>query len=210
MARVKAPAIEYITAAVEPTQYPSSPLPEFAVIGRSNVGKSSLINTLTGRKNIARISKTPGKTRLLHFYRFGHLFMLVDLPGYGFANVPAPERNKWDGMASTYLTARHQLRQVLLLLDARIQPTPLDHRMVDWLNFNAVPWSAVLTKIDKLSRNSVAGTIAKIGKNFVSPFSGQGLVPFSSVTGLGKQELIKKLIGLTGNEGSLEESDQTF
>ena len=194
MTRFKTPTISYVTAAVEPKQYPTSSLPEFAVIGRSNVGKSSLINTLTGRKNIARTSKTPGKTRLLHFYQFGQLFMLVDLPGYGFANVPAPERNKWDSMASTYLSGRPQLRLVLLLLDARIQPTPLDHRMVDWLNFHEIAWAAVLTKVDKLSRNSTTHTITKIEKNFVVPLSGQSLFPFSSSTGLGKQELVKQLV----------------
>lgn len=192
--------VRFLVAAAGPKQYPSSLLPEVAFAGRSNVGKSSLINTLVGRKNMAHTSQAPGKTRFIHFYRVGQLFVLVDLPGYGYARVPQRIRRDWGPMVETYLRERKQLRLVVLLLDVRRTPAEMDLQLKEWLDARGMPWVAVATKVDKLSRVQRATQIACIAR-------AMGLVPeevlvFSSVTGEGKRELWRALVGALQKVGS--------
>jgi GTP-binding protein len=139
-----------LLAAAEPLQFPDSKLPEIAFIGRSNVGKSSLINALTGRKNLARASNTPGRTQQIVFFDLGHRLMLVDLPGYGHAEAPWEEKNKWNKLVQTYLRKRRELQCVCLLLDGRHGAKANDTDMMTFLDRAAVSYQTVLTKMDQV------------------------------------------------------------
>lgn len=185
----------YIGAAFSYSACPESSFPEFAIIGRSNVGKSSLINALAGRKKMARTSKSPGKTRALHFYQVSKDFVLVDLPGYGYAKVPLSERNRWDKLASDYLTQRDQLMEVLLLVDSRHEPTKLDKQMISWLLAQSIPFSIIATKMDKISSAKQHGTLMKMKKQIKILQTQPQIIPFSSITGQGKKELFRYLKG---------------
>ncbi|MFT8668246.1 MAG: ribosome biogenesis GTP-binding protein YihA/YsxC [Liquorilactobacillus hordei] len=139
-------------SAVRPEQYPEEGYPEVALVGRSNVGKSSLINRLINRKSYARTSSQPGKTQTLNFYDVESLLYLVDVPGYGYAKVSKAEREKWGRMIETYLVQREPLRGVVSLIDGRHEPTELDVQMVEFLQYYNLPVLLVATKIDKMSR----------------------------------------------------------
>jgi len=139
-----------LLAAVEPAQFPDSVFPEVAFIGRSNVGKSSLINALTGRKNLARASKTPGRTQQIVFFNLADTLMLVDLPGYGFAEAPLVEKNRWDKLVQTYLRKRENLKCVCLLLDGRHEIKANDLDMMKLLDRAAAVYKIVLTKMDSV------------------------------------------------------------
>jgi GTP-binding protein len=128
-------------------------LAEVAFVGRSNVGKSSLLNAITMRKQLARVSRTPGRTRLLNVFEVAEGRWIVDLPGYGFASGPARERSAWQGMIEGYLTGRPSLRMVFVLVDAEIGATPLDQQMVEWLESCAVPYHVIANKCDKIGRS---------------------------------------------------------
>ena len=130
---MKIKSAEFVTSAVQPSQYPPEELPEFAFSGRSNVGKSSLINTLVNRKKLVQTSSTPGKTRLVNFFRVNDALMLVDLPGYGYARVSEAERQKWRPMVEQYLSGRKTLKAVIVILDARRDPAKADTQLLDWL-----------------------------------------------------------------------------
>lgn len=145
--------VEFAGAVAEPGGTPPADLPQIAVAGRSNVGKSSLLNRLVGRKRLARTSKAPGRTREIHFYRVNDRFLLVDLPGYGFARVPPEVRQRWAPLIETYLSANPRLLGLVLLIDARRGPTDDDTHMMDYLVRLGVPALFALTKIDKLSRS---------------------------------------------------------
>ncbi len=145
-----AQACAFVAAAAAATQVPASPLPEVAFAGRSNVGKSSLVNALTGRTTLARISRTPGRTRQLNFFALGGRLMLVDLPGYGFAKAPKGEIRAWTQMMRDYLSGRANLRRVCLLIDARHGVKPSDLEFMDLLDETAVSYQLVLTKADKI------------------------------------------------------------
>ncbi|MBN2384823.1 YihA family ribosome biogenesis GTP-binding protein [bacterium] len=186
-------SISYLAAAFNPKSFPHESLPEFAIIGRSNVGKSSLINSLAGGKKIARTSKTPGKTRALHFYQVNRDYFLVDLPGYGFARVPLDERNKWDKLATVYLTSRTKLVEVLLLIDARLSPTRLDLNMISWLLSHSISFSIIATKMDKLKSSKQAQTIKTIKESLAHLGLDLTILPFSSMTNLGKKEILSML-----------------
>ncbi|MBT0663914.1 ribosome biogenesis GTP-binding protein YihA/YsxC [Geobacter pelophilus] len=146
--------VEFIKSAVKPDQYPPAELPEVAFVGRSNVGKSSLINLLVNRKNLVRTSNTPGRTQLINFFSVNSdSFMLVDLPGYGFAKVPLDVKKQWGPMMTAYLSKRETLRGVVLILDVRRVPSQEDIQMLDLLRAHDIPPIMVITKCDKVSKN---------------------------------------------------------
>lgn len=143
---------EIVISAVSPKQYPETDLPEIALAGRSNVGKSSFINTLIDRKNLARTSGKPGKTQTLNFYLIENALHFVDVPGYGYAKVSKTERAKWGEMIETYITSRKQLRAVVSLVDVRHDPSKEDIQMYDFLKYYGIPVIVVATKADKIPR----------------------------------------------------------
>jgi len=186
---------EFVTSAVKPSQYPPAVLPEIAFAGRSNVGKSSLINTLVNRKRLVKTSSTPGRTQLINFFNINEVFSFVDIPGYGYAKVPASVKKKWGPMIETYITTRNTLKGVVLIMDVRRTPGPEEMNMLDWLNHYGIPSVPVLTKSDKLSKTrqqkqlkEIANTLSADKDNFIL---------FSAKSRQGKDEVwgaIKQLI----------------
>jgi GTP-binding protein len=152
----------FVKSATKPSNYPESEFPEVAFAGRSNVGKSSLINTLVNRRALVRTSSTPGRTQLLNFFDINGEFSLVDLPGYGFAKVPLEVKKAWGPMMRTYLEKRPQLRAVVMLFDIRRVPREEDLELLDWLEEFEIPTIPIITKIDKISRNKRASQIKPI------------------------------------------------
>lgn len=145
-------------------QWPKDEMVELAFVGRSNVGKSSFINSFLGRKNLAKTSSKPGKTRTINFYRINNYFRLVDLPGYGYAKVSKVEKDKWDRLINEYLHERENLREVLLLVDIRHEPTTLDKQMYDWIIESGFTGFVIATKYDKISRGQIQKHIKQIKK----------------------------------------------
>jgi GTP-binding protein len=145
---------EFVTSAVRPAQFPPPDLPEFAFAGRSNVGKSSLINTLVSRRKLVQTSSTPGKTRLINFFRVNEALMFVDLPGYGYARVSQEERLRWRPMVEQYISGRENLKAVVVILDIRRTPNAEDGQLLQWLEHRDVPCVLVVTKADKLSKTA--------------------------------------------------------
>lgn len=186
---MKISSAEFITSAVKAASYPAVELSEVALAGRSNVGKSSLLNKLVNRKGLARSSNTPGRTRLINFFLVNGLFLLVDLPGYGYAKVSIGERESWRKMVEGYLKTREHLRGVVLLVDSRHPPTVQDVQMYDWLKHQGVPAVVVATKADKLSRSRLLQSL-KVIRATLPLAEGDPLVPFSAQTGLGREELL--------------------
>ncbi|RCX16640.1 GTP-binding protein [Anaerobacterium chartisolvens] len=174
--------------AVSPAQYPQSNLPEIAFVGRSNVGKSSIINSLLNRKKLARISGTPGKTREINFYNVNEKLFFVDLPGYGYASVSKQKKSSWGNIIETYLLTRHQLKVIILLVDVRHEPSADDKQMYDWLVANNVPHMVVATKIDKITRSAVNPRLSDIRKA-LNAAEGIKVFPYSSETRQGREAL---------------------
>ena len=143
---------QFITSAVKPSQYPEPSFPEVAFAGRSNVGKSSLLNVLVNRKSLVKTSKTPGRTQLINFFMVNQSLSLVDLPGYGYAKVPAAIKRTWGPMIETYLSGRDTLTSVVLIMDIRRMPADHEFNFIDWLTEQHLPCIPVLTKTDKLSK----------------------------------------------------------
>jgi len=176
--------VELLISAVRPAQYPEGDLPEFALAGRSNVGKSSFINKMIGRKSMARISSKPGKTQTLNFYKLEEDLLFVDVPGYGYAKVSKSERAAWGKMIETYFTSRNVLKAVVLLVDLRHPPTADDCMMYDFLKHYNIPCIVVATKADKIPKGKW-DKHKKIVKEELQMEKGDPLVVFSSETGLG-------------------------
>ncbi len=173
------------------SQFPADPIPQVALSGRSNVGKSSLINTLLGRKSLARVSSTPGKTITVNFYEVDKKLFLVDLPGYGFAARKPEDRDKWAALTDGYFTKNKNIdlvKGVVQLIDCRAGITKDDAMMLDWMNQSGIYYIVVITKIDKLNKTERAASIEKISGD---PLIAEGtpIIPFSSLKGEGKQEL---------------------
>jgi GTP-binding protein len=160
---------EFIKGAVYPDQYPAGDRPEIAFVGRSNVGKSSLINVLVQRKNLVRTSSTPGRTQCINFFEVNQQFMLVDLPGYGFARVPLDVKKQWVPMIEKYLTVRDNLLGVVLILDIRRLPCAEDVRLLNWLREFSIPPLLVITKCDKVSKNEKARQANLIARSMGVP-----------------------------------------
>ncbi|MDP5272687.1 ribosome biogenesis GTP-binding protein YihA/YsxC [Chengkuizengella axinellae] len=179
---------EFIISAVGPDQYPEDGLPEIALAGRSNVGKSSLINKLINRKNLARTSSQPGKTQTLNYYRINSDLYFVDLPGYGYAKVSKSRRQEWGEMIERYLTEREQLKAVMHIIDLRHPPTKDDQAMYEWLVYQEIPRLVITTKADKISKNK-RNKHLKIIKDTLNLEKGDPILMFSSEEGLGKEEL---------------------
>jgi GTP-binding protein len=183
--------------------FPAHELPEVAFAGRSNCGKSSLVNTLVGRRNLARVSRTPGRTQLVNFFRVDDRVVLVDLPGYGFAQVPLAVRAAWGPMVERYLRERQALRALVLLLDVRRTPGEEEHRLVDWCAARGLPVVHVATKVDKLppSRRTLAlrAHAAAFG---VRP---SAVLPFSALSRDGRDALWARLLALAPAPGATPE-----
>jgi GTP-binding protein len=173
------------------SQFPTDPIPQVALSGRSNVGKSSLINTLLGRKSLARVSSTPGKTITVNFYEVDKKLFLVDLPGYGFAARKPEDRDKWAALTDGYFTKNKNIdlvKGVVQLIDCRAGITKDDAMMLDWMNQSGIYYIIVITKIDKLNKTERAASIEQISGNSLIA-EGTPIIPFSSLKGEGKQEL---------------------
>ncbi|MBK2002819.1 YihA family ribosome biogenesis GTP-binding protein [Listeria ivanovii subsp. londoniensis] len=179
--------VELIISAVRPEQYPETDIPEYALAGRSNVGKSSFINTMIRRKSMARISQKPGKTQTLNFYKIEEVLFFVDVPGYGFAKVSKTEREKWGVMIETYITSREQLRGVIQIVDLRHKPTEDDRMMYEFLKYYEIPVIVVATKADKIPRSKWHKN-AKIVRETLDFDPDDKFVLFSSETKMGKDE----------------------
>ena len=190
---------EFVTGAVSAKQYPKELYPEFAFVGRSNVGKSSLIRSLLNRKKLVRISSTPGKTREINFFRINDTLMFADLPGYGFARVTPALQKKWKTMIEEYLTNRDPLTAIVFIVDIRRKPTELDLTLKEWLEDLGRPYILIITKSDKLSGTERS----KQTKIIKAAFKGDqtlATVTYSSKNHLGRKELwgeIQKLISET-------------
>lgn len=165
--------------AVSPSQYPRDGLKEVALVGRSNVGKSSFLNKIAGRKNLAYTSSKPGKTRTINFYSFNKTFRLVDLPGYGFAQVSKSMRKDWAKMINSYLESRDNLLEILLLVDLRVKPSDQDKEMLSWILDNGFSGIVIGTKADKLSRNQLQQQLVRVHKELGCPEE-QDILPFST------------------------------
>lgn len=188
---------EMLVAAVKYEQYPPADLPEIALAGRSNVGKSSLVNTLVNRKNLARTSSSPGKTATINFYEVEKKFRFVDLPGYGYAKVSKEEKKKWGGMIENYLSKRENLKGVFLLVDARHKPTEEDKMMFEWIkNFGYEP-IVVATKLDKLKKSQIEKNLTEI-YDFLGLDFDSVLIPFSSEKRTGREEVLEAVDMIIG------------
>ncbi len=182
----------FVGSFVKPEQFPDEMMPEIALAGRSNVGKSSLINTLLGRKKLAKTSGAPGKTRTINFYRINQNFFFVDLPGYGYAKVSKKERDSWGKMIENYLAKRETLREVVLLVDIRHDPSEDDRIMYEWIRHQGFGHLVVATKADKLSRSRQMQQMRRIKTKLAMPDSAV-ILPFSALKKTGTEEVWKLL-----------------
>lgn len=179
----------YAVSAVREDQYPKDDLPEIALSGRSNVGKSSLINTLLNRKNLARTSSQPGKTQTLNFYLVNDEFYLVDVPGYGYARVSQKKRQEFGEMIQDYLETRPNLKGLVILIDSRHEPTKDDIAMYNYAQYLNLPIVVVCTKIDKIKKSQVNKVMSRLKKNIDLNYDHVTVLTFSSVTKLHVAEL---------------------
>jgi GTP-binding protein len=190
---MKISSAEFILGVANLRQLPRDGMKEIAFLGRSNVGKSSLINKLCGRKSLARSSTEPGKTRELNYYLINKEFYFVDLPGYGYAKLPEQIRSSWGKLIEQYLKSRDQLSMVVQLVDSRHEPTELDMMMIGWLDYYEIPFLVAMTKADKLPVSKMPRYV-NAAKDIFGKFSRcKDVIPFSSVSGIGKSELLGKI-----------------
>jgi len=179
-----------------PSQFPRDAIPQIAFSGRSNVGKSSLINTLLGRKSLARVSGTPGKTITINFYEINKTLFFADLPGYGYAKRPEADKRKWSALTDGYFTKNPNidlLKCVIQLVDSRHAPTADDEMMLSWMNDAGIPYIIVATKVDKLNKTEREANFAALAKNSVIR-EGTPIIPFSSLSKEGKDQLWKEIL----------------
>ncbi|MCL2575079.1 MAG: ribosome biogenesis GTP-binding protein YihA/YsxC [Defluviitaleaceae bacterium] len=191
--------VELAAVAAVPKQYPEVVLPEIAFVGRSNVGKSSLINALINRRALARVSQNPGKTRTINFYNIDGKMYFVDLPGYGYAKAPKAEREKWGDMIDKYLYERPNLKAIVHLIDIRHEPSKQDLQMYEWMKHYNYKTIFVLTKMDKINRSQIAKHV-KIIRLALGVGTDTTIIPFSSETKQGKEELLAVIEKITFDE----------
>ena len=188
---MKIKKIELYKTVYVPEDLPQTPYREVAFVGRSNVGKSSLLNTLANNFKLAKVSSEPGKTRSINFYLVNNKFFMVDLPGYGFAKVSFKEQKRWRELIENYLKERDTLKGVFLLVDSRVGPTEKDRQMKDWLDFFGIPYVIVATKVDKLKSSERQKLKKKIEEGFGD--KDLRIIPFSSKTREGRVEVLKEI-----------------
>ena len=193
---------EFITSATKPDQYPPVKYPEMAFAGRSNVGKSSLINTLVNRKRLVKTSSTPGRTQLINFFDINSLITFVDLPGYGYAKVPIAVRKKWGPMIETYLSGRRSLKGVVVIMDIRRVPREEEHNLIAWLEHYSIARILVLTKADKLSKTKQDKQRAAVARSL--DVDSSELIMFSAKSRKGREDVWDAIISLTEFKRSQE------
>jgi len=183
---------EFVTSSAKLAQCPEPNLPEYAFIGRSNVGKSSLINRITGRKKLAKTSSTPGKTQLINHFIINQEWYLVDLPGIGYAKVSKSQRQKWQKMTTHFLLKRENLLNIFVLIDSRLEPQPIDIEFINWLGASQLPFTIVFTKTDKLSLNKLEINVERFKAVLSKSWEELPLMIISSATtGKGKEDILK-------------------
>ena len=175
---------DFVKSAVKPSHYPPAIFPEIAFSGRSNVGKSSLINTLVNRKRLVKTSSTPGRTQLINFFNINNMFSFVDLPGFGYAKVPKSIKKTWGPMVETYLSTRQTLKGVVLIMDIRRTPGPQELDFIEWLYYYKIPSILILTKADKLSKSKQMNQHIAITK--ILKIDRNDLILFSAKSRMGK------------------------
>lgn len=193
---MKVTSSDIVISAVKPEQYPKAPMPEFALAGRSNVGKSSFINKMINRKNLARTSSKPGKTQTLNFFIINDMLHFVDVPGYGYAKAPKTERDSWGKMIETYLSTREQLKAVIMIVDLRHAPSKDDVAMYEYFKHHDLPCVVVATKSDKIPKGKWQKHL-KVVRETLQMDKSDELLLFSSETGQGKDQawgVIKKFM----------------
>ena len=201
-------SVEFLTSAVRKDQYPPEGVPEIAFAGRSNVGKSSLINLLTNRKKLAKVSQNPGKTRTINFFTVNGTFRIVDLPGYGYAKVSKAEAEKWGPMMEDYLSSRPDLLKVVQLVDIRHAPSAQDRQMYEYLQYYGLDGLVVATKADKVSRGEAAKNIAVIRRDLKLK-KGDRVIPVSALNKTGTEEILAAMgeILLAGKQENTENGE---
>ncbi|MDR1773616.1 MAG: ribosome biogenesis GTP-binding protein YihA/YsxC [Clostridioides sp.] len=191
---------EIVMSAVSRSQYPADGIPEIALAGRSNVGKSSIVNSLLNRRNFARTSQTPGKTRTINFYLINEEFFFVDLPGYGYAKIAKSEKDKWGQIMEQYLKNRKELCAIFLLVDIRHEPTAQDKMMYDWIKYFGYDCVVVATKSDKISRGQFQKHLSIIRKKLELQ-KDEKIIPVSSLKKTGVEELWNEVVNKYEEKG---------
>lgn len=197
---MKITSAEFVISNTDVLKCPNSKLPEYAFIGRSNVGKSSLINMLTGKKKLAMVSGKPGKTRLINHFLINKSWHLVDLPGYGYAKVSKTEKKKFQRFIESYFEKRHQLVNAFVLVDLRHEPQPKDLEFMQWLGVNAIPFSIIFTKADKLKPNAIEANLTTYKDQLLAYW--EEVPPYfvtSSQKGTGKEEVLNYIESINQN-----------
>lgn len=191
---------EFLRSAVKESDFPSDGLPQVVFAGKSNVGKSSVINKLLGRKNFARVSAQPGKTVHINYFMIDRKMYLVDLPGYGYARVSKAEQQRWGALMETYF-ALGLLTVGIQIVDIRHKPTRDDVTMADWFRASDKPWIVVANKLDKIKKSQLEGNLAEIRQTLLLPAE-VPVIPFSAEKGIGRDEVLAHVYGYIGKEGS--------
>jgi GTP-binding protein len=199
---------DFLTGAVSAKQYPPVSHPEFAFAGRSNVGKSSLLKSLLNRKKLVRTSSTPGKTQEINFFEINEKLIFTDLPGYGFARVPASVQRKWQNMIEQYVLKRKSLTALIFIVDLRRDPTQLDLELKHWLDANAIRYILVATKSDKLTAGERSKQTRKIKQAFCTEEDSEKLIVYSSKNNQGRKELWSQITELASQQNALTNAQE--
>jgi GTP-binding protein len=206
---MKVYSADFLTGAVSAKQYPKLSHPEFAFAGRSNVGKSSLLKSLLNRKKLVRTSSTPGKTQEINFFEINEKLIFTDLPGYGFAKVPAAVQRKWQSMIEQYVLKRESLTALIFIVDLRRDPTPLDLELKEWLDANGIRYILVATKSDKLSAGERSKQTKKIKQAFCTGEDSEKLIVYSSKNNQGRKELWSQITKLANQQNARTHESET-
>jgi GTP-binding protein len=199
---VKISSARFVKSATRTEDFPRDQRPEIAFCGRSNIGKSSLLNTLTDVRGLARTSSSPGRTQTINFFLIDERMYFVDLPGYGYAKVSKAVKESWGPMIEGYLRNREQLKLAVLLVDSRMLPTDSDQMMKQWLDRHGIPNTVILTKADKLSNNQLSRAL-RLGAQSINT---KEIIAFSAVTGAGKDEILARINAATTSDPTVRKT----